>query len=108
MMRFLCRLGAGLVVLSWLGGAAFGAEGDVVFKRESAEGETPPAVFPHWSHRIRYKCYVCHPGVFKMQANAEAITMDAIMNGKFCGVCHNGTIAWPVTFDTCNRCHTPK
>jgi c(7)-type cytochrome triheme protein len=98
-----CLLLAGVVA-----SPALGAEGDVVFKRQGSESETPPAVFPHWSHRIRYKCYACHPGLFKMQANSEPITMDEIMAGKSCGACHNGTVAWPVTFETCDRCHMPR
>lgn len=89
-------------------GLVIGAEGDVVFKRAGPESDTPPAVFPHWSHRIRYKCYACHPGVFAMKAGADPITMDAIMQGKSCGTCHNGRIAWPVTFETCNRCHVQR
>ncbi len=83
-------------------------EGDIVFQRKDAkdaEGAIPPAVFPHWFHRIRYKCYACHPSITEMKAGANTITMDAIAAGKFCGACHNGKIAWAVTFETCNRCH---
>ncbi len=80
-------------------------EGDVVFKREGGEGGTPAAIFPHWIHRIRYKCYACHPAPFEMKAGANKVSMDAIQEGKFCGACHNGTIAWAVSFDTCSRCH---
>ena len=97
-----------VMAMSLLGlvmGSAWGAEGDVVFKREDVERDTAPAVFPHWSHRIRYRCYVCHPALFKMQANAGRITMDDILAGKFCGACHDGKTAWPVTFETCQRCH---
>ena len=95
---------AGLLV-----SAALAIEGDVVFKREAGVGEdTPPAVFSHWSHRIRYKCYVCHPAVFEMKAGANKVTMDAIDEGKFCGTCHNGEITWESSFDTCNRCHIER
>jgi c(7)-type cytochrome triheme protein len=83
-------------------------EGDVVFKRADGAGGTPPAFFPHWSHRIRFKCYVCHSGIFEMKAGADTITMDAIQQGKFCGTCHNGKIAWNVSFETCNRCHVDQ
>lgn len=96
----------GMLVWNVLTAGAWGADGDVVFqRRKEAEHDTPPAVFPHWSHRIRYRCYVCHPGLFKMQAGGDAVTMDDIMAGKFCGACHNGTTAWAVTFETCQRCH---
>jgi len=88
--------------------SALAVEGDITFSRKTPEGTTPAAVFPHWFHRIRYKCYVCHPDLFAMKAGANAITMDAIQQGKFCGACHNGKIAWGVGFDTCNRCHVGK
>jgi c(7)-type cytochrome triheme protein len=88
--------------------AAIAVEGDVVFKRQGEEGGTPRAVFAHWSHRIRYKCYACHPALFEMKAGRAAITMDAIQEGKFCGACHDGKRAWAVTFETCNACHPPR
>lgn len=86
-------------------------DGDVTIPRkgvsaeDAAKGSTPLAVFPHWIHRIRFKCYACHPAVFEMKAGSNPITMDAITEGQFCGTCHNGKIAWSVGFDTCNRCH---
>ncbi len=107
-MALFRRFGLGLLVVGVLVGATLaveGVEGDVVFKRESGGGGTPVAVFPHWSHRIRYKCYACHPALFEMKAGTKAITMDDIVAGKFCGACHNGKIAWAVSFQTCNRCH---
>ena len=80
--------------------------GDIVFSRKTpGTDEIPPSVFPHWVHRINFKCYVCHDAIFQMKAAAASITMDAIREGKFCGVCHNGNIAFPVGFDTCDRCH---
>lgn len=107
-MRLLSRVGAALVMAGLIVGSAPAIEGDVVFKRPGGEGGTPPAVFPHWIHRIRYKCYACHPALFEMKAGANKVTMDAIQKGKFCGACHNGKIAWAVTFETCNRCHVAK
>jgi len=91
-------------------GAALAAEGDVTFKRRGGGGPggTPPAVFPHWFHRIRFKCYACHPALFEMKAGANPITMAAIREGKFCGACHDGTTAWAVTFENCSRCHAAK
>jgi c(7)-type cytochrome triheme protein len=83
--------------------------GDVTYERKattaSAE-EVPVAVFPHWIHRMQYKCPACHDALFKMKAGAgEPITMDAIREGRFCGVCHNGRKAFESSFDTCARCH---
>jgi c(7)-type cytochrome triheme protein len=107
-VRLSARLVLGLLFVSSLVTSALAVEGDIVFKRKDGEGATPPATFPHWSHRIRYKCYACHPAVFEMKAGANAVTMDSIQAGKFCGACHNGKIAWEVGFDTCNRCHVEK
>jgi len=95
-------MGIGLFCAS----VVWAAEGDVVLKRQGSEDSgVPPTVFPHWVHRIRYTCYACHPGLFEMAANSHPMTMDEIMAGKFCGVCHNGKVAWAVSAETCNRCH---
>lgn len=79
--------------------------GDIVFPRKAGPDDIPPAVFPHWIHRIQFKCYVCHDAIFHMKAGADPVTMEAIQSGKFCGVCHNGKRAFAVGFDTCIRCH---
>ena len=79
--------------------------GDIVFQPEDEARGTRPAVFPHWVHRVRYKCYACHPAVFKMKSGGNLVTMDSIRDGEFCGACHDGKTAWGVGFDTCNRCH---
>lgn len=107
MTRVLASLAAALILIAILANAATGVEGDVVFKREGGGG-TPPAVFPHWVHRIWYRCYACHPGLFEMKAGEAKITMDAIQEGRACGTCHNGKVAWAVTFETCNRCHVAR
>ncbi len=77
---------------------------DVVLnKRAEVEG-VRPVIFPHWFHRIRFRCKVCHSELgFEMRAGANDITMEDIIDGKFCGMCHNGEIAWPV--ENCDLCH---
>ena len=107
-MRVLAQLSLAFLVSGLLVTSTLAVEGDITFKRKGGEAGTPPAVFPHWFHRIRYKCYACHPSVFEMKAGANAINMDAIREGKFCGTCHNGKIAWEVGFDTCSRCHVEQ
>ncbi len=87
-------------------GSAFAVDGDVALLRKGQDTELPPAVFPHWTHRIRYTCSACHPDPFTMQAGSSTITMEAIAGGEFCGRCHNGTTTWGVAIETCNRCHT--
>lgn len=104
-MRFVTWLRIAVLICSLLTTVALAVEGDIVFKREGGAGGVAVAVFPHWSHRIRYKCYACHPALFEMKAGAGKISMEAIQEGKFCGACHNGKIAWGMTFGSCNRCH---
>ena len=39
--------------------------------------------------------------------DTKPITMQDISDGKSCGVCHNGRIAFPGDdLGTCSRCHT--
>jgi len=81
--------------------------GDIVMNNYSDDGEIRPVIFPHWFHRIRYRCKVCHSDLgFKLQAGANKIDMLKIINGKFCGACHNGEVAWSI--ENCDICHTAK
>jgi len=89
-------------------GAGQAAPGDIVFQRqENVEGSAafPPAVFPHWVHRVRYRCYACHPAPFEMKQGANAVSMENIKKGEFCGACHNGQVSFSVEFQNCTRCH---
>lgn len=98
---------AAVMLLAFATAQADGPDlGDVKFKRDAAAGmEIPPAVFPHALHRIAYKCAACHDGLFPMKAGSTKITMEAIQDGKSCGTCHNGKLAFASTFATCSRCH---
>ena len=99
-------LGGVLLVLLLLAPAASQAEyGDVVLNRHSDRQGVRPVVFPHWFHRIRFRCKVCHHELgFKMRAGANDVLMADIIDGKFCGMCHNGQIAWSA--DRCELCHS--
>jgi c(7)-type cytochrome triheme protein len=80
--------------------------GDVVFERKAAGmDDLPPAVFPHWVHRMQYKCPACHDTLFKMKAGANLVTMDELQAGKWCGVCHDGKAAFISDLNSCLRCH---
>lgn len=82
--------------------------GDVVFKRKSrGSDDVPVAVFPHYLHRMQFKCYACHDEPFQMKTGAADMTMDAIEAGEFCGACHDGKAAFQSTFESCPRCHRP-
>lgn len=80
--------------------------GDILYERKAAGmDDVAPAVFPHWVHRLQFKCGACHNEPFKMKAGANPVTMDDIQEGRSCGVCHNGKDAFISNFDTCSRCH---
>ncbi|MBI5505238.1 MAG: cytochrome c3 family protein [Deltaproteobacteria bacterium] len=79
--------------------------GDIFYSRDAGPADQPPAYFPHWVHRIKYKCYACHDALFPMQRGANP-TMAAMEKGASCGACHNGKTAFAV--DTCQRCHVSQ
>ncbi len=81
--------------------------GDIVINNYSDAAGMRPAVFPHWFHRIRFRCKVCHADLgFKFKAGGNDINMVKIIDGQYCGACHNGNIAWSV--ENCNLCHSGK
>ena len=78
---------------------------DVVINNYADAAGMRPVVFPHWYHRIRFRCKVCHADLgFQFKAGGNKITMAKIINGQFCGACHNGQISWSV--ENCNMCHS--
>ena len=81
--------------------------GDVVINNYSDAAGMRPVVFPHWFHRIRFRCKVCHTDLgFKFKAGGNDINMYKIIEGKYCGGCHNGNIAWSIK--NCILCHSAK
>lgn len=96
-----------LLGLAWLPGNSKAEYGDVVINNFSDESGMRPVVFPHWFHRIRFRCKVCHADLgFKFKAGGNDISMLKIIDGEYCGACHNGNIAWSV--ENCNLCHSGK
>jgi c(7)-type cytochrome triheme protein len=58
---------------------------DVVLNRLSEANDVRPVIFPHWFHRIRFRCKVCHNELgFEMRAGANEITMGKIIDGQYC------------------------
>lgn len=79
--------------------------GDVVINNYSDEAGMRPVVFPHWFHRIRFQCKVCHADLgFEFKAGGNDINMLKIFDGEYCGACHNSEIAWGV--ENCILCHS--
>jgi len=75
-------------------------EGDILMNKD---GGTPMVRFPHKVHTQWLDCGNCHEKLFKAKAGATPITMRAILEGEYCGVCH-GAVSFPLT--ECSRCHT--
>jgi c(7)-type cytochrome triheme protein len=81
--------------------------GDVVMNNYSDAAGMRPVVFPHWFHRVRFRCKVCHADLgFQFKAGGNQIDMLKIIDGQFCGSCHNGQLAWAA--ENCNLCHSGK
>lgn len=100
---------AGLLVGLWMWAAApspaHAEYGDVVINNFADAANMRPVVFPHWFHRVRFRCKVCHADLgFEFKAGGNKITMAKIIDGQFCGACHNGEIAWSV--ENCAMCHS--
>lgn len=97
-----------LILILACGIPSAGAEyGDVVLNRLSEANDMRPVIFPHWFHRVRFRCKVCHHELgFEMRAGANEIDMGKIIDGQYCGMCHNGQVAWSV--DECHLCHSGK
>jgi c(7)-type cytochrome triheme protein len=103
-LKILIVLIPGLLFFSSLPRAEYG---DVVINNFSDEADIRPVIFPHWFHRIRYRCKVCHADLgFEFKAGGNKMNMLHIIDGKYCGACHNGEIAWSV--ENCNLCHSAK
>lgn len=89
------------------------APGDIRYERRSTDEAAaaselsafPPAVFPHWIHRINYRCDACHDDLFEMKRGGTPVSKDLMRQGKVCGACHNGKTAFGSEFETCNKCH---
>jgi len=78
---------------------------DVVLNEYSEDAGMRPVVFPHWFHRIRYRCKVCHGDLgFQFKAGGNDINMVKIIDGQYCGACHDGDVAWSI--ENCELCHS--
>lgn len=79
--------------------------GDVVINNYSQASDMRPVVFPHWFHRVRFRCKVCHGDLgFQFKAGGNDINMAKIIDGQFCGACHDGQLAWSI--ENCDLCHS--
>ena len=67
---------------------------------------TGPTRFSHQKHLASEpNCNACHPALFAAGHN-KPVTMAEMKQGKSCGACHNGKVAFSI--DNCNSCHPVK
>jgi c(7)-type cytochrome triheme protein len=83
-----------------------GSYGSIVMKKSIGDRKgVRPVVFPHWVHRERYTCKVCHTDLgYALKAGTALIKQAEIEAGESCGACHNGKTAFGA--DRCVRCHS--
>jgi len=80
---------------------------DVTINTRAESEGVAPVIYPHWFHRIRFQCSVCHVDLgIKMGAGTTGITMEKLIDGQYCGACHDGETAW--SMDNCDLCHSGK
>ncbi len=69
--------------------------GTVKLDNQSTSKGMAAVAFPHWLHRFRYTCRLCHVDLgFAMEANQTEITCEDLDNGLYCGACHDGKRAF--------------
>jgi c(7)-type cytochrome triheme protein len=101
------RAALAMLLLGFFAWPVFAEYGDVILNHRAEQEGMRPVIYPHWFHRIRFRCKVCHNELgFEMRAGANDITMADIIDGKFCGMCHNGQVAWSV--ENCDICHSGR
>jgi c(7)-type cytochrome triheme protein len=68
-------------------------------------GSVPNVMFPHAAHLKWLECNNCHTAIFQAKKGANKTSMDKILRGESCGVCH-GSVAFPI--NDCERCHSQR
>jgi c(7)-type cytochrome triheme protein len=63
----------------------------------------PWVKFPHLQHTKWLACSNCHPDIFIPKQDANPISMNKVLRGQYCGVCHD-KVAFALFI--CERCHS--
>jgi len=63
----------------------------------------PYVKFPHIAHTKWLDCSNCHPKIFIPEEHANPISMNKVLRGEYCGVCHD-KVAFALFI--CERCHS--
>ena len=76
--------------------------GDIGF----APKKTKKVVFSHDFHvkEVGSTCQMCHPVLYITKEKDKSSTMAEMNQGKSCGACHNGKVAF-TTKGNCSKCH---
>lgn len=103
-MRNKTLIYAGLLLLVFSSVAMAVPPGKTV---EYAGGGHGKVIFDGKLHHDKgFKCAYCHTKIFSMKRGAAKITLSEMSVGKFCGECHNGTMAFKVNDPAnCTTCH---
>ena len=106
--KFGAVLTLALVMLAF-GGQAFGEDdeedgGTIIFTKP-----VKAVVFEHKNHIDQgLECDSCHDELFEMETGAaegnDDFTMAALYEGKYCGACHDGDMAF-ASNTRCTVCH---
>lgn len=83
-------------------GAAFPAVLRIPPRDPAAPRSVAAVLFSHRTHQS-FGCYACHPSVFPQAP--LGFTHEEMRQGRFCGQCHQGGIAFAIEGAACARCH---
>jgi len=79
--------------------------GHIILDRRAKKHKSKPVVFSHQIHRRYFTCNVCHTELeFSLSKGQTDITREDYLDGRYCGACHNGEIAFSTEF-ACDACH---
>lgn len=104
-MKKHCAIIAITLCIAMPGVAAENGGGEIVYT-EPVGG----VLFSHQLHveEKQLSCDLCHARNFEMQAlkvqRSGDFTMKSLMDGKYCGACHNGVMAF-ASNTRCADCH---
>ena len=73
---------------------------DIIMKNTK---DMPYVRFPHLQHTKWLDCSNCHPAIFIPKQDANPISMNKVLRGEYCGVCHD-KVAFALFI--CERCHS--
>jgi c(7)-type cytochrome triheme protein len=105
-----------LAVSVFAGRAAAIPKGDLAMDGEGIfwftdTGERAHVRFDHFAHQAQDPdCRTCHDRLFTMERGSSdangLLNSENMANGKYCGACHNGQLAFSVK-ENCAACHKP-